>query len=61
MYRLNKIKGLFGFMNDLEKIVYGIGYKIKLKRKNDRALFRVNIGAAAVANDCKIKIADVIT
>ena len=54
MYRLIKRKDLFEFMNDLEKITYGIDYQIELKRNNtDRLLFRVNEGTAAVANDCK--------
>ena len=48
---------LFGFVNDLEKIINGIGFKLILKRNNnDRALFRVNAGAGAVANDGNIEI-----
>ena len=48
---------LFGFVNDLEKIIYGLGYKLILKRNNnDRALFRVNAGADAVDNDGNIEI-----
>ena len=40
---------LFGFVNDLQKIVYGLGFKLKLKRNNNgRALFRVNAGADAL-------------
>ena len=47
-------------MNDLEKIIYGLGFKLKLKRVNsDRALFRVNAGADAVAKDSNIKIRDI--
>ena len=50
---------LFGFLNNLGKIIYGLGFKLILKRNNnDRALFRVNAGAGAVANDANIKIRD---
>ena len=46
-----KRSNLFGFANDLEKLIYGLGYEIKLKsNNNDRALFRVNAGADAVAS-----------
>ena len=38
-----KMSDLFGFINDLEKIIYGLGFKLLLKRNNnDRALYRVN-------------------
>ena len=48
---------LFGFVNDLEKIIYGLVFHLTLKRNNnDRALFRVNAGAEAVGNDGKIDI-----
>ena len=51
---------LFGFMNDLEKIIYGLGFKLLLKRKNnDRALYRVNANPGAVANDGKREIRDI--
>ena len=51
---------LFGFVNDLEKIIYGLGFKLILKRNNkDRALFRVNDGADAVGNDGNIDIRDI--
>ena len=51
---------LFGFVNDLGKIIHGLGYKLKLKRNNnDRALFRVNAGADAVANDRNTDIRDI--
>ena len=30
---------LFGFVNDLETIIYGLGFKLILKNNNDRALF----------------------
>ena len=50
-----KIGDLFGFVNELEKIINGLGFKLILKRKNNhRALFRVGAGAAAVAKDGKI-------
>ena len=51
---------LFGFVNDLEKIIYDLEFKLLLKRSiNDRALFRVNAGADAVANDANIVIRDI--
>ena len=52
MYMIVKMSDLFGFVNDLEKIIYGLGFKLILKRNNnDRALSRVNAGADAVGND----------
>ena len=55
-----RMSDLFGFVNDLEKIIYGLGFKLILKRNNnDRALFRVNAGADAVANDANIDIRDI--
>ena len=60
MYMMIKMSDLFGFVNDLEKIIYGLGFKLMLKRNNnDRALFRVNAGADAVANDANIEIRDI--
>ena len=60
MYMMVKMSDLFGFVNDLEKIIYWLGFKIILKRNNnDRALFRVDAGAGAVANDGKIDIRDI--
>ena len=57
MYMMIKMSDLFGFLNDLEKIIYGLGFKLILKRNNnDRALFRVNAGADAVGNDANIDI-----
>ena len=51
---------LFGFVNDLEKIIDGLGFKLILKRNNnDRALYRINAGADAVANDGNIEIRDI--
>ena len=56
MYMMIKMSDLFGFVNDLEKIIYGLGFKLILKRNNnDRALFR----AGAVANDGNIEIRDI--
>ena len=56
-----ELKDLFGFIKDLEKIKYGIGFKLILKgNSNDRALFRVIAGAGAVANDCNIEIRDIV-
>ena len=57
MYMMIRMSDLFGFVNDLEKIIYGLGFTLILKRNNnDRALFRVNAGVGAVANDGKIEI-----
>ena len=51
---------LFGFVSGLEKIIYGLGFKLILKRNNNvRALFRVNAGADAVGNDGNINIRDI--
>ena len=60
MYMMIKMSDLFGIVNDLEKIIYGLGFKLILKRNNnDRALFRVNAGADAVGNDGNIDIRDI--
>ena len=60
MYMMIKMSDLFGFVNDLEKIIYGLGFKLILKRNNnDRALFRVKAGADAVGNDGNIDIRDI--
>ena len=60
MYMMIKMSDLFGFVTDLEKIIYGLGFKLILKRNNnERALFRVNAGADAVANDANIDIRDI--
>ena len=51
---------LFGFVNDLEKFIYGLGFELILKRNNNvRALFRVNANPGAVANDGIIDIRDI--
>ena len=59
MYMIVKISDLFGFVNGLGKIIYGLGFKLISKNNNDRALFRVNAGADAVANDGNIDIRDI--
>ena len=33
MYMMIKMRHLFGFINDLEKILYGIGFKLLSKKK----------------------------
>ena len=59
IYMMIKMSDLFDFVNDLEKIIYGLKFKLILKRNNnDRALFRFNAGSDAVANDGKIEIRD---
>ena len=60
MYKMVKMRDLFGFVNDLEKIIYGLGFKLILKRNNnDRALFRVDADPDRVANDGNIEIRDI--
>ena len=60
MYMMIKMSALFGFVNDLEKIIYGLGFKLILNRNNnDRALYRVNAGSDAVGNDGNIDIRDI--
>ena len=60
MCMMIKMCDLFGFVNDLEKIIYGLGFKLISKRNNnDRALSRVNAGAGAVANVANIEIRDI--
>ena len=59
-YMMIKMSDLFGFVNDLEKIIYGLGFKLILKRNNnDRALFRGYANPGAVGNDCNIDIRDI--
>ena len=51
---------LFGFVNDLEKIIYGLGFKLILKRNNnDRALYRINANPGALAIDGNVEIRDI--
>ena len=61
MYMMIKMMSdLFGFVNDLEKIIFGLGFKSILKtNNNDRALFGVGAAAGAVANDCNIELRDI--
>ena len=60
MYMMIKMSDLFGFVNDLEKIIYGLGFKQILKRNNNgRALYRVNASPGAVGNDANIEIRDI--
>ena len=55
MYMMVKMRDIFGFVNDLEKIIYGLGFKLILKRNNnDRAFYRINANPGAVANDANI-------
>ena len=55
-----KMSDLFGFVNDLENIKYGLGFKLILKRiNNDRALFRVGAGVSTVAKNGIIEIRDI--
>ena len=57
MYMMVKMSDLFGLANHLEKIIYGLGFKIILKGdNNDRALFRVDADPGRVANDGNIEI-----
>ena len=60
MYMMNEMSDLFGFVNDFEKIIFGLEFKLILKRnKNDRALYRVNANPGAIANVCNIEIRDI--
>ena len=57
MNMMIKLNDLFGFINCLEKIIYGRGFRLILKRSsNDRSLFWVYAGAGAVDYDCNIEI-----
>ena len=60
MYMMIKMSDLFGFVKDLEKIIYGLGFKLILKRNNnDRALYRVNANPGAGGNDANIEIREI--
>ena len=60
MYMMVKMSDLFGFMIDLENIIYGLGFKLILKRNNnDRALLRVDADPGRVANHGNKEIRDV--
>ena len=55
-----KMKGLFDFIKNLEKIMYVIDFKlIPEKNNNDKALFRVNVGIGAANNDFKMATKDI--
>ena len=60
MYMMIKMSDLFVFVNDLENIIYGLGFKLILKRINtDRALYRIIANPGVVANDANIEIRDI--
>ena len=60
MYLMIQVSDLFGFVYDLEKIIYGLGFKLIFKRNNnDRALYRINANPGAVGNDGNIEIRDI--
>ena len=60
MNMMVKTRDLFSFVNDLEKVIYGLGFKLILKRNsNDRALYRINANLGAVANGANIEIRDI--
>ena len=60
IYMMVKMSDLFGFLNDLEKIIYGLGFELVVKRNNnDRALFRVGAGVGGVVSDSVIEIRDI--
>ena len=60
MYMMVKMKDLFGFVNDLEKSIYGLGFKLIIKKiNNDRALYRINADPGAVAKDANIEIRNI--
>ena len=60
MYMMIKMSDLFGFVKDLEKSIYGLGFTLILKRNNnDRALYRVNANPGAVANNVNIEVRDI--
>ena len=61
MYMMIKMSDLFGFVNDLEKIIYSLGFKLILKRNNNqRALFRDDANPCVVAIDGNIHIRDIL-
>ena len=60
MYMMVRMRDKFGLVKNLEKILYGLGFKLLLKtNNNDRALYRTNAGAGAIANDGNIEIRDI--
>ena len=56
IYMMVKVGDPFRFVNDLEKIIYGLEFKLILKRNNDD---RINAGAGAIANDDNREIRDI--
>ena len=59
-YMMIKTIDLFGFVNDLKNIIYGLRFKLMLIRNNnDRALFRVIAVAGTIANDSSIEFIDI--
>ena len=60
MFMMVKRSDLFVFVKDLEKITYELGFKLIIKRNNtDRALYRVDADAGAVANGGNIDMRDI--
>ena len=60
MYMMVRKSDLFGFVKDLKKIIYGLGFKLILKGNNsDRALFRVDADPGRLANYGIIEIRDI--
>ena len=60
MFMMVNMRDLFGFGNDLEKIIYVLGFKLILKRNNKvRALYRINANPGAVANDANLESKDI--
>ena len=60
MYMMIKMSDIFSFVNNLEKIIYGLAFKLILKRSNnDRALYRNNANPGAVGNDSNIDNRDI--
>ena len=57
MYMMIRTSDLFGFVNNLKKIIYGLAFTLILKRNNnDRALYRVKANPGAVANNVNIEV-----
>ena len=60
MYMMIKTSDLFGFVKDLESIIYGLVFKLILKRNNnDIALYRVIADPGRLANDINIDSRDI--
>ena len=57
------LSDIFGYAEHQRKSTYGMGYRLELKRNTNlynNALVRDETGAAAVSNDAKIKILNVV-